>query len=232
MCDYIMCLFHILLLSGKALTRYWKLYFRLFVRNNEEQKLVAAIYHLYLLVIWLLMQMCCRVMQIRVKYVWSIHRVCLFSITLLHYSGGRTGFFTESYKKKPFATKSFFFKTSVPVWSINNISFCCNICFSAWMKRRTTSHHTDYTRNPWRCCSMWFSCDNLKLPFCTFYGQKETLTLLLNVIQKPLIWVQHSWNVDVRNDQVKSEMLLWNHTNLHLLMMFLFLLLYECIYFT
>lgn len=81
-----------------------------------ENTTVGAIYHSYLL-IWLLMQMCRRVIN-------NANCIVLYAFSILHYcttAEERKDFWLTTTRKRLLNPVAFFF-TSVPVWSMHNVS--------------------------------------------------------------------------------------------------------------
>lgn len=109
---------------------------------------VAAIHPSYLL-IWLLMQMLQGNANIK---------EALYVLSVLHYCTTEE---EEGVSIQSYITSQIIFSTSVPVWSVHHISFCCSICwfvsfgeqadpYVAWMKMEawTMTQRSGYTGWP------------------------------------------------------------------------------------
>lgn len=126
-----------------------------------------------------------RVMQTRVKYVGSIH--ILYASYTLHYCTTVHVGCKLFYEGLKTISQMFF-------WLFYFLHLClseaCTIFNFGQFLCGMNENHGMNNQLPlrlrlWRCCFLRFSCDNLKviLLFCKFFGQKETLTLLMNVSQ-------------------------------------------------
>lgn len=117
---------------------------------------VAAIHPSYLL-IWLLMQMLQGNANIK---------EALYVLSVLHYCTTEE---EEGVSIQSYITSQIIFSTSVPVWSVHHISFCCSICcfvlFCFFLESRPILmwrewkwRHEQWLSalatpvDPWRCC--------------------------------------------------------------------------------